>query len=254
MKLFYNTTFFSIAYLIILTGSIVIGYLYAHRSFLRKNRAWRSNGIESAIIGFYGLLLSFILLMAGNSNKERNNLIHQHMNALEGLYQKSVFMSDVPEQWMKSEILTLIQLKQKLKTADADKVENVFNESEREHAKMWSRLKAMKGMMERQDLDEIVELLSATVSMHQQIRLSYEERTPIRLIIVLLVGSWLVGLLIGFMSGINVDHNFLVPLIFFILTYITILTIHDLDNPTSGLIKPSFQGYDILKQVILNSK
>jgi hypothetical protein len=90
--------------------------------------------------------------------------------------------------------------------------------------------------------------------MHQQIRLSYEERTPIRLIIVLLVGSWLVGLLIGFMSGINVDHNFLVPLIFFILTYITILTIHDLDNPTSGLIKPSFQGYDILKQVILNSK
>ncbi|MEY4930325.1 MAG: hypothetical protein RI909_1049, partial [Bacteroidota bacterium] len=42
-------------------------------------------------------------------------------------------------------------------------------------------------------------------------------------------------------------------IIFFVLTLVIVLTIHDLDNPQSGLIRPSYGGYDNLKQMILNS-
>lgn len=53
-----------------------------------------TSGTENAIIGFYGLLLSFTLLSSGNANRERNNLVHQHADALSAIFRESELSGD----------------------------------------------------------------------------------------------------------------------------------------------------------------
>jgi len=253
LSLFYDTTIFTIVYTFLFASSIVIGYWYAERNFIKKGKVWRPIGVENGVIGFYGLVLSFVLVMAGNTSKERNALIHSHSNALEVIHMNSLFFPQTMRTMVDKELLTMIELRQQLGNADAGEFDKVCSQIENDHLRIWNELKSNASALSAVELNSLTQHIAEATALHYQIKQSYRERTPMRLMLVLLLGSWLIGLLIGFMAGVNTDHNWLVPIIFFVLTLVIVLTIHDLDNPQSGLIRPSYGGYENLKQMILNS-
>lgn len=253
LSLFYDTTIFTIVYTFLFAGSIVIGYWYAERKFIKKNRVWKPIGVENGVIGFFGLILSFVLVMAGTTSKERNALIHSHSNALEVIHMKSLFFPQNMRTLVDKELLYTIALREQLGNADAGKFDAVCGQIEKEYLRIWNELKSNAATLSPAELNSLTQHIAEATALHYQIKQSYLERTPMRLMLALLLGSWLIGLLIGFMAGVNTDHNWLVPIIFFVLTLVIVLTIHDLDNPQSGLLRPSYSGYENLKQMILNS-
>jgi len=253
LSLFYDTTIFTIAYTFLFAISMVIGYWYADRNFIKKNRVWKPIGVENGVIGFYGLVLSFVLVMSGNTSRERNTLIHSHSNVLEEIHMNSFFYPQAMRAVVDQELLTMIKLRQQLGNAEAGEFDKVCSQIETEHLSVWNELRSNASSLSPSQMITLTERISEGTALHYRIKQSYRERTPMRLMLVLLLGSWLIGLLIGFMAGVNTDHNWLVPIIFFVLTLVIVLTIHDLDNPQSGLIRPSYGGYENLKQMILNS-
>jgi hypothetical protein len=245
----YQSILFPILFTVVLLASIAGGYFYAHRRYLKRERTWRASGVENGIIGFYGLLLSFALLTAGNLNKERNTLIYQHVDGLGNLYRRSLLMPDSTQAWVQRNVVHLIRLKTASINADRQSLARLQQETEEAYTIMWKELAGHS--FDEQDITEITHDLAVLHSIDLRIGYGFQERTPTLVMIVLRVGSWLVGILIGFTSGFNPEHSILVPLIFFILTDLTMLTITDLDNPVSGFIRPSYGKYLDLEKLLM---
>ena len=77
----------------------------------------------------------------------------------------------------------------------------------------------------------------------------YDEKTPVLIISSIILSSWLIGLLIGFMNASQPSKQFLDAAIFIILVTLTLYTILDLDNPSSGFIQPGYDNFSELKKI-----
>ena len=80
---------------------------------------------------------------------------------------------------------------------------------------------------------------------------SYDERTPHIIILLLLVSSWLIGILVGFMNAFHERRHFLVPFIFVVLVSGSIQCIRDLDNPYEGIIQPNFNDFANQREALI---
>ena len=187
----YHSVLFPILFTLVLLASIAGGYFYAHRRYLKRERAWRASGVENGIIGFYGLLLSFALLTAGNLNKERNTLIYQHVDGLGNLYRRSLLMPDSTQMWVKRSVARLINLRTESINSDRESLARLQLETEAAYTEMWKEL-ARRAFAE-DDIAEITHELAMLHSIDLRIGYGFQERTPTLVMIVLLVGSWLVG-------------------------------------------------------------
>src|SRR5688500_6695939 len=74
---FFDSDLFTILYPVMLIGMIITGYFIASKYYYKRQVAWKPSGIENGILGLFGLLLSFTLLMSGNAQKERTIMVHQ---------------------------------------------------------------------------------------------------------------------------------------------------------------------------------
>ena len=247
MQFFFESPWFTIVYSLLLLLSIAGGYVLARSQYLKKQKAWKPSGTENAIIGFYSLLLSFALLSSGNANKERTNLIHQHADALGAIYRESKLSSDSVTGIVRERLVAILTTKLALanqKVSDEEIVSDTKTDSlyDQLHSdiKQMARLRVITPEENRFYTDKI----NAAIALDYRIQYSELERTPITIMILLIGGSFLIGVLIGFTNGFNEEHHFLIPIIFFVLTSLTVISIRDLDNPTVGWIRPSYTNYE----------
>jgi len=255
MQSFFESAWFTIIYSLLLLLSIAGGYILARNQYLKKQKAWKPSGTENAIIGFYSLLLSFALLSSGNANKERTNLIHQHADALSAIYRESTLSPDSVTRVIRERLVAILTAKLESvnqKAKDEDIVSDTKTDSlyGRLHSdiKQMATLKVITPDEHRFYIDK----LNAAIALDYHIQYSELERTPITIMILLIGGSFLIGVLIGFTNGFNEEHHFLIPFIFFVLTSLTVISIRDLDNPTVGWIRPSYKNYENMLMDIRN--
>jgi hypothetical protein len=249
MSMFNNPTLFTIIYALLLGGSIGFGYWHGVKK-RKKGEEWKASGVESGMLSFFGIVLSFSLFIAGNANRERNSIIHEHATSLEVLYNEALFASDSVRALITQDVLTLIELKIKLEGADGKDIDSILNLSESEHIKMRAKLKALMPVVEERLMGRLIAAMSEVASLHYRIKQSYMDHAPIQIVLMLLTGSLLVGIMVGLMEGANSNGNYHVIVSFYFLTLFIVLAIHDMDNPDSGTIRPSFESYKILKQII----
>src|SRR5688572_8354517 len=79
---FFDSGFFTIFYPLVLIGMIILGFFIARKYYFKRQVAWKASGIENGILGLFGLLISFTLLMSGNAQKERTAIVHQMGDAV----------------------------------------------------------------------------------------------------------------------------------------------------------------------------
>ncbi len=92
----------------------------------------------------------------------------------------------------------------------------------------------------KREILSIVPYFNALNNYAYSILVSFNNRTPKIIIILLIVASWLIGVLAGFLNGFNMHRHFLVPVIFVFIVSMCMQIIRDLDNPFSGYIQPGF--------------
>ena len=228
------------------------GYAYAHRIYRRKEISWNASGVESAIISFYGLLLSFTLLSSGNTTKDRLDLVHQHADALSGLYLESAFLDDSLRALLRAYVDKTLQIKIAYHKAPESEQLRLEKEADNLNRTLWRTLTVTgrKNKPLRAEVSRISPVVHRATALDYRTFYSNHDRLPVTVITLVVLGAWLVGILIGFTNGFNREHHLLVPLIFIVLTGLTILTILDLNNPSLGQIRPSYENYAGLLQYI----
>ena len=87
-----DSLFFSFFYFFVLVGSVLLGYYLAQRFYLQRNKPWEKSGIESSLIGFFALVISFTLSAAYSSSHDRNRLIHEQGDALAQMHRDSLLL------------------------------------------------------------------------------------------------------------------------------------------------------------------
>lgn len=247
MRWIFESYWFALLYSLLLLTSVAGGYWYARRRYFKKQRSWKQSGTENAIIGFYGLLLSFALLISGNAHRDRINIVNAHGDALEAIYREgNQAHDDTVKLLIKNRVVSILEARL---LADPETEADDTRLHQRTSLLYTELLRQVQMLYEQERITTeerryYSDAILNAKGLDYRIQYSEMERTPLTIMALISLGSLLTGLLIGFANGFNEEHHFLIPIIFYILTALTVLTIRDLDNPTSGLIRPSNKKYE----------
>ena len=246
----FDSFWFSILFAFTLFLSIGSGILYAVK--YKKKKSWESSGIENAIVGIFGLIISFTFLQAGNAHRERYAHIHKEANNIDMLYRYSKKMPNSFPLQTKMFLLSFLnnQLAYKQQGNDGNFLYNAAQISESYR----SYLRACKNQNFNSttvnQLNKISDCFDQVQSSFILNAYSYTERTPSFVILLLISISLLVGFLVGFMNAIKSNIHYLVPIIYFVMILLIMMVITDLNNPFSGFIKPNYHHLQIIRQLI----
>lgn len=244
-----NSLWWMMFYVLLLFVSLLLGIRYG--TAYKKKQAWESSGIENAIIGIFGLIISFTFLQAGNAHRERSANLHREVNNIDMLYRYSRELPDSMYRYTQHMLTAFLQ-----NQLTYEKTGNVttFTASKRMSDAYWQKLQAFKARSTTQQaavVDKIAgyfEQITAAVTLYAY---ANYERTPVFIMFLLVTVSLLIGFLVGFMNGIKSRVHYLVPLIYFVTISLTMLVISDLNNPRIGLIRPAYHhiqaAYEFIK-------
>ena len=249
----FDSSWFNFLFCLILFLFIGAGVLYAVQ--YKKKHKWENSGIENAVVGIFGLIISFTFLQAGNSHHERYAYIHKQANSIDMLYRYSKEMPDSFHRHTKLFLLTFInyQLTYKPKQSDEDFLEN----AEKIIDSYWSYLanykKQSTSITNANQLNKISDCLDQLQSFFILNAYSYSERAPSLVMFLLVIMSLLIGFLVGFMNAVKTKIHYIVPLIYFVMVALTMMVITDLNNPFTGSIKPNYHHLKMTYEYIKNN-
>jgi len=247
-----DVMWFSVAYPVSLLLAVALGYGVAEVRYRRRGLVWKSSGIESAVITIFGLLLSFTLLSANNAHKERTALIHQNAEAVTDLYRESQLLPPASQAAVRSLLRQFLALElaahrpgQPADSAHSRQLEALY-QAAWQHFRDSLRTTSPQAVALRQLLPGFNKLNASTSRLHYALA----ERTPAPIMLLLLVSSWAIGVLVGFTNSAQEARHYFVPVLFVIISVLTIQAIRDLDNPGMGFIRPSYQNLKDLQQLL----
>ena len=243
----FDILWFTLAYPVSLLLAVALGYLVAEVNYRRRGKIWKPSGIENALITIFGLLLSFTLLSSNNTLKERTVLIHQSSDAVAELYRESELLPAAGPAIVRGLLLRFLALelaehrpKPLPDPAHARKIAVLDRQA-------WQQLRAaVRPEDVRRLLPALHKLSAATSRLHY----SYQEGTPYSIIGLLLISSWAIGVLVGFSNSAQETRHYLVPVLFVVISVLTVQAIRDLDNPELGFIRPNYGNLQDLQRLI----
>jgi len=249
----FDSSWFNFLFSIILFLFIGAGVLYAIH--YKKKHKWETSGIENAVVGIFGLIISFTFLQAGNAHRERYASIHKQANNIDMLYRYSKEMPDSFHRQTKLFLMNFINYQITYKKQPND--EEFFANARQIIDSYWSQLgyykKQPASITNANQLNKISDCLDQLQSSFILNAYSYSERAPSLVMFLLVTMSLLIGFLVGFMNAIKSKVHYVVPLIYFVMVALTMMVITDLNNPFTGLIKPNFHHLKITYEYIKNN-
>jgi len=187
--------------------------------------------------------------------KDRSRLLHETSDAVANLRRESLFMNDDMKQATKNYLVGYLAVLSDFKKHYEVGKEKLIKEVEDVNGTYLSFLTS-KSKLSAEDKQEALALLPIFCDLNThfyRIVYSYNERTPHLIIILLLVSSWLIAVLVGFMNGFHQQRHYLVPFIFVVIVTLCVQSIRDLDNPQNGTIQPVFDDFQNQYQSLLHS-
>jgi hypothetical protein len=242
--MFLESSWFLPVFCLLLWLTFELGYRLALGQ--KGTPLYKGRPIESAILGLLSLLLGFTFSQAGQSYRERLSLIHEESDTIAQVYRVSELLPREHRKALRNHLVDYLEAK----TGDL---------SEKEAIKIHGRIFSSVLDLTRQGLVSEATGLTLLQSVNRMIQLHFRgvysrnERVPIAVMALLVVGSWSIGLMVGFACGVNERRSWVIPLVFFFLITCTLATIRDLDDPYGGWIRVDFSNLqdllDILKRM-----
>ena len=246
----FDSFWFSFFFAVTLFLSIGRGIFYA--VIYKKKKSLESSGIENAVVGIFGLIISFTFLQAGNAHHERYANIHREANSIEMLYRYSKEMPDSFSLKTKMFLLSFLnnQLAYKQQANDGNFLNDAAQISESYRSYLRGYRNQNLSSTTTNQLNKISDCFDQIQSSFILNAYSYTERTPSFVIFLLISISLLIGFLVGFMNAIKSNIHYLIPIIYFVMISLIMIVITDLNNPFSGFIKPNYHHLQIIREFI----
>ena len=250
---FLDSSFFNTLFTIALVCSVGSG-IYSAIKF-RKKKTWESTGVESAVIGIFGLIISFTFLQSGNAHKERSGFIHDESTAIDKLFRYSKQMPDSFALETKTMLINFLDNQFSFDKKELDNGKLVSANGEKILGDYWNYLSQYRRQttnpIDAAQLDKINMVFENFKYSTTRHAFSYAERTPGIIIFLLTISSLLVGFLVGFMGGVKNNIHYLVAIIYIVIISMVMMVIRDLNDPYRGLIKPDYMNLKRNYKIIL---
>ncbi|WP_316806349.1 hypothetical protein [Pedobacter agri] len=235
--------FFLLIYPALLLLSVSLGTRYAaHRTKL--NKSWTNIGLESSLMSIYALLLSFALAGSSNHASQRNEEIYSVADKLSLVIKKSKYYEDELKRGVQKYLITFFSIHQHNLNPNAKESEYVVkqilhNDQQLDYFLIDYQKKHIES---RAEISEITTNSSALRSAYIRLTQNYGKNTPTLIISILILYSFLMGFLIGYMTKIHSNQTFIVTTIFIVISAVMIGAIWDQDNPGIGFIRPNYES------------
>lgn len=246
-----DASFFLPLYFVLLAASVVAGYFVAKKRYVAKERKWTPSGVESSILGFFALLISFTLSSAFGSAKTRNALVHQEADAVAQLYRESL-LSPALQAEVKTFLLNHLDAQLRFYREEGEEADPLLHRLTQQSESFYQSV--MHDSTKKSAFARFSAAYNGLSSATFSLVYSYSERTPTAVMLLLIGSSLLIGLLIGFMNGFHPKPHVLVPLLYVLMVFFTLKTIRDLDDPQRGNVRPHYQNFDELRTLIAQGK
>jgi hypothetical protein len=248
-----DSNWFPLIYLLVLICMVITGIALSRKLRIEESEDWKSNGLLNAIIGFFSLLLAFTLSSSSDSNKERINFIQQHRGAIANLYRQSFLFDDSLRRSVKEYAINAIEIKlSAIHINSTQSIRELYRKSELfniTYLRSMSEL-ARTNSQSHTGARSITDEMSKIIDLDAKVHYSNQERTPAVVMLLLTIGSWTIGFLMGMTSVLFRKRYYLGPIIFTVLTSLTVLIIQDMDNPHHGVVRPPYYIYqDLLDEI-----
>ncbi len=243
----------SLVYPAILAAMVILGYWIADKYYRKKNKTWAGSGIENAIIGLYALLLSFTLLSSGNMQGDRNSLVHHASDAAAQISRSSVFFTDRFGAKIKDHLSGYLGVQIRFYEGKIKSRGDALREMGRLNERFMKELSvlAAESPSAREEVKTFMPMYNELNAAFYRLVYSFDERTPAIIMFLLVAGSFLIAILVGFMNGLKENRHYLVPIIFFVLVGLSVQAIRDLNNPYGGLVRPDYQNIREIQNYLL---
>jgi hypothetical protein len=237
-----DSTGFSIIYPLSLLLAVCYGYYIAHWYTRKKKTEWKASGIENSVIGIFGLLIAFTFSSSYATMKERQKVFYNTSVAVEDIWQHSRFLNDSLKKQMHTYLFRYLELMSNFKDGYQHNRIVLAGEMETIKAEYLTLIDsyAIKDDDHLRQAQAFAPYLNNLNNYTYNIFSSFSERTPKMIIAMLIIASWLTGIIVGFMNGFTTRH-YIVPATFIIIVAFSIQIIRDLDNPFTGTIQPPFK-------------
>lgn len=248
---FFDSDFFTVAYPILLTGMIITGYIIAAKYYLKKQVAWKASGIENGILGLFGLLISFTLLMSGNAQKERTNIIHQMGDGVAQMKIAADVLAPEDKAAVRAYLRRHIDLHLALYEKEIEQSSELVNQLNELNDGFWPTLHYKNDSVDfNQDIHTLLPIYNQLNSASFKLTYSYGERIPPLIYLLITLSSLLLAVLVGFMNGFYEKRHYLVPLIYLVIVSLMMQAIRDIDNPYKGSVKPRYENLKNLRTLL----
>lgn len=249
MQFYFDHPWYFPVYAITLVASVAGGFALAHFQFHRKKQDWRPTGLEAAIIGLFGLMLSFTFLAAHNATRERNRTVHEQADALAGMRRNSLLLPAPLKEDTRHFLRAHLAVQLRMDSARFEDREAVHARLEHIMGNYLSQLIAHAADSSlAPGASSLLHDLDAVSSTYYRGYYGHEERIPRLMIDLLLISALLIGLLMGFMNGMaGVQlRQMITALLFLVIVLLTIRTVLDMNNPYHGSIQPEQENLERL--------
>lgn len=248
---FFDSDFFTVMYPVILAGMIIIGYWIAKKYYFKRQVTWKASGIENGILGLFGLLISFTLLMSGNAHRERTSIIHQVADGVAQMKNATDVILPEDRQYVYDYLRKTIDLHMALYDQEISRSNELVNDLNDLNEKFWPGLHYKDDSASfNQDIHALLPVYNQLNAASFRLAYSWSERIPPMIYLLLTLSSWLLAVLVGFMNGFTEKRHYLVPLIYFLIVGLMMQAIRDIDNPYKGSVKPKYENLKNLRSLL----
>ena len=233
-----------------------VGSEFARRRYLRRDKSWKSIGVEGGIFGMFGLLLSFTLVASGNAVKARDAIVHTEASSITSLHRQAKLYPPELRKLVNGYLLQSLAEQLRHPTPDPEDCLGLVRYSEALGRRFDSALLAYLARQPTQEAtgQRILALAATKNANYLALLYTFRERTPRTILVALGVLSWVMRFLIGFMNRFQTQPSVLVPLVYIITVAVLVTTIRDLDNPGRGVVTPDYDDLRHVQSLILGDE
>jgi len=194
--------------------------------------------MESSIIGFFALILSFTFSTANDGYEKRLANIHAEADIIGKMLRQNEEMPETIQGNINNYLKAYLQLQIGVYSRQLPQTE-WMSRGEIILQNFSGYLKTLKKDAVQHSWIDPLQKNYNDLSMRFYNNLyAISERTPPLIMFLILISSLLIGCLVGFTNGFQEKRHYLVPVIYVFMVVFTVQAIKDLDNPFGGFIKP----------------
>lgn len=254
MQVITNSIIFYFVYPILIITSIIIGSYLAKKLYHNKAKVWKLVGLEASVIAIFGLILSFTLNSANVEYRNRTANINIETDALAQMYRASLFMNpDI--RWHVKKYLINYTSKQ-LNINDNSWTHEIMLDSIAKINEDFIQylLDLHKDSTNDNDVSILLNHHNKICTYFYRNTFSYTERTPNIIMFLLVIGSLLIGMFLGFVNSFSIGYKSnIIPSVYTFIMSVAIIAICDLDNPKTGMIRPDLRNMEYLYKSLKNN-